>query len=172
WLVPADALHTTLGITATGETSGRVAENTFTDGSKTFTATISPTTDAAGHTGSSYTITITNTDTLRKSFSSIRITVPTGYTSGVVGAAGGPSGWTSTPTQGTAFTGGSIITISGGGQNKLQDGQSVSITFTITAPTTVGTYTWTTSTGGGFTITGGQPTVTISKPTTTTTVTS
>src|SRR5205823_1012787 len=52
WLVPQDALNTTLQVNAMGETSGLTAENTFTDAPKP-TVTITATDGSASETGSS-----------------------------------------------------------------------------------------------------------------------
>src|SRR5438093_492426 len=49
--------------TATGQASNWTAQTTFTDPPRNYTASITPTTDTAGHSLSSYTITITNDTT-------------------------------------------------------------------------------------------------------------
>src|SRR5207247_323347 len=59
WLVPDDALNSTLGLTATGETSSLTAENTFTDSPRIGSVTVSSQTGALTYgTGASVTYTV------------------------------------------------------------------------------------------------------------------
>ena len=68
-------------------------------------------------------------------------------------------GWTS------ATTGQSVSLDSGGGPGQLKQGDWVQVPITATAPTALGSYTWTTAADGPgnppYTISGSQPTVTV-----------
>src|SRR5437016_5047378 len=82
--------------TATGQASGWTAQTTFTDPPRNYTASITPTTDTAGHSLSSYTITITNDTTSGASdvIGSVNITIPAGYSNVVVSTVNAPRTWT------------------------------------------------------------------------------
>src|SRR3989442_841749 len=83
--------------TATGQSSRWTAQTTFTD-PPSYRASIAPTTDTAGHSLSSYTITITNDTTSDPSdrIGSVNVTIPTAYSNVVLGTVTAPSGktWT------------------------------------------------------------------------------
>src|SRR5262245_44643501 len=142
WYVePTYATNQSLVAYATGLTSGEQASAAFTDAVKIYKATISPTTDTAGHTSSAYTLMITNDSSSTSEIPSATINVPMGYTNVVLGAVTPPSGqsWTASLASG-------VITLKGTGSFKLTPGQSVSLALTATSPSTAGSYEWTTST--------------------------
>ncbi len=120
----------------------------------TYSATISPTAVSAGTT-STYTVTVTNT-TLGGvvGINNATVTVPAGFTGISVGSPS-PSSWTASYNAGTR-----TVTLSSG---LLLPGTSVSVPVTATAPTALGTYTWTTTASsllfGAATRTGPEPTV-------------
>jgi|SRR5579864_1482922 len=145
-------------LTATGQTSGLQAQTTFTDAVKLYEASITPTSDTAGHVDTAYSIKITNDPTSTVDISSVTISVPTGYTSVTLGTiTTSPAGlnWTAVLATG-------VITITANtGSDHIGAGQSVTLALTATAPCTAGASVWTTATSGSFTIVGSQPTVTI-----------
>ena len=149
----------TFTLTAAGQTSGFQAQTVFTDAVKLYEATISPTSDTAGHASAGYAITIKNDPTSTNDISSATINVPSGYSSVVLGTVTtSPAGkhWTVSLASG-------VITLSANaGPDHINMNQSVTLALAATAPCTVGTYTWTTATSGNFTIVGSQPAVTIS----------
>jgi len=146
-------------LTAVGSQSGYQAQNTFTDAIKDYEATISPTTDTAGHVSAGYSITIQNDPTSTNSISSATIAVPSAYSSVVLGAVTtSPAGlnWTASIAAG-------VITLTGNGGSSqfLIGGQSVKLALTATAPCTNASYVWTTATAGNFSLQGPQPAVNI-----------
>src|SRR3989441_5033461 len=83
--------------TATGRASNWTAQTTFTDADvRNYSATILPTSDLAGRPASSYTLTIKNESSSTKDLGSAKITVPSGYSSVVIGTVTAPAGksWT------------------------------------------------------------------------------
>jgi len=169
-----DGLGGTYMVVATDGTN--TATTTFTDTSRYYTATISPTTATTGET-KSYTIAITNDMTSSSTvvLGSATILVPSGFTIVSSLTVSYPSGkpWTATLVS-------SYINLNATANSyRLSRGQSVSVTFSATAPGTAGTYTWTTtawtdiSCGHKFTLKGTQPKVTVSTaPTVSITITS
>jgi hypothetical protein len=109
---------------------------------KTYTAAISPTTAGAGSAGA-YAITITDGAGSGQDLGSANVSVPTGFTSVVVGTVTTPPGkvWTAALVSG-------VIQLRNPGPNsvnRLKPGQSVTVALTATAPTAPGAYTWTTA---------------------------
>src|SRR5262249_2809407 len=132
---------------------------------RNYSATVSPTTDTAGHVLSSYTLTVKNETSSDQDLGSVNVTVPTGYTTVVLGSVTASSGKTW-----TAALSLSVIQLrSNSNPNRLAPGESVSVALTVTAPCTAGSYTWTTaarqstdfSGSTNFTLVGSDPTVTI-----------
>jgi hypothetical protein len=138
---------------------------------RNFTATISPTKATAGET-KSYTIRITNNNDSTKQIKSIKIIIPTGFTGvsitygngGFLYSSDGKK-WNATIVAGTP----SYIDL-----NKAQPGaelnknQYLDVPFSATAPSTPGTFEWTTRAWEGdnfggyeFTLVGEQPKVTV-----------
>jgi hypothetical protein len=162
-----DGMTGTYTIVATDGTN--TATTTFTDTSRYFTATISPTTATTGET-KLYTITITNDMTSSSTvlLGSASILIPSGFTIVSSLTVSYPTGkpWTGT------LVSGYIKLNATSNSNRLSRGQSVSVTFSATAPATTGTYTWITtawtdiSCGYKFTLKGTQPKVTVSAPST------
>src|SRR2546427_1947852 len=152
--------------TATGLASRWTAQTTFTDATQ-FTATITPTTDTAGHSLSSYTITITNDATSDGGdrIGSVDITIPAGYSNVVLGTVTAPSGKTWT----AVIVSGVIQLRATGNGDRLQRTESVSVALTATSPCTAGSYVWSTTAKSStdfsgsqtFTLLGSQPTVKI-----------
>ena len=137
---------------------------------RNFTATISPTTATAGET-SSYTIRVTNDGDSTKQIKSIKIIIPTDFTGVSITLTGGylyssdKNKWSATIVAGTP----SYIDL-----NKAQPGaelgknQYLDVPFSATAPSTPGTFEWTTYAwegdnfgGNDFTLVGAQPKVTV-----------
>src|SRR5256884_660943 len=155
--------------TATGLASRWTAQTTFTDPPRNYRAVISPTTDTAGRTLSTYTITITNDSTSGTNandvIGSVNVTIPTGYSNVVLGTvtASGGKTWTA------IIVSGVIQLRAAGDTNRLSRTESVSVTLTATSPCTAGMYVWSTtakpttdfSGGTAFDLQGSQPTVTI-----------
>jgi uncharacterized protein YjbI with pentapeptide repeats len=155
-------------VTATGESSG-VATTAFTD-AMLLTAAISPTSVTAG-TSVEYTVTIANanepppTDVL----GCARITLPTGYTFGSLGARSAPPGktWTSTYNSTTRV----ITATATNDASRLTEGEAMTFKVTATAPSTPGSIQWTVPSDAGrrganclqaqYTLTGPQPSVII-----------
>jgi len=142
-----------------------LASHSFTDAdTRYFTSAILPTT-ANTLESKSYTITIINDLTSSKKLGSASIIIPAGFT--IIS----PLTVTTSPVRswsGTIVSG--VIKLDSTGGNELRTGESVSVTFSATAPATTGTYTWTTKgyeshsqTGSLFVIVGSQPTVTVSQ---------
>jgi hypothetical protein len=165
-----DGMEGTYTVAATDGTN--TATTTFTDTTyRYFTATISPNTAITGET-KSYTITITNDMSSSSGvvLGSAKIVVPPGFTIISSLNVSYPSGkpWTAT------LVSGYIKLNTTADSYRLSRGQSVSVTFSATAPETAGTYTWTTSawvdrsygSGTAFTLKPGttQPKVTVSTP--------
>ena len=134
----------------------------------TYTASISPTLTDAGLTGVSYTITFT--DTASSDMGSGTITIPTGYTTvslTSVTASNGDS-WSGSVSSSTmSFT-------ASQGDDEISNGQTVTVVFSATNPSSAGSYTWTTAAysdtsecGTRFTISGCQPSVTVNAGTAT-----
>jgi hypothetical protein len=170
-----DGMGGTYTVVATDGTN--TATTTFTDTTyRYFTATISPNIAVTGET-KSYTITITNDASSSHGvvLGSAKIAVPSGFTIISSLSVSYPSGkpWTAT------LVSGYIKLNATADSYRLSRGQSVSVTFSATAPGTAGTYTWTTtawtdrSCGYAFTLKGTQPQVTVSTaPTVSITITS
>jgi hypothetical protein len=163
-----DGMGGTYTVAATDGTN--TATTTFTDTTyRYFTATISPTTAITGET-KSYTITITNDMSSSSGvvLGSAKIAVPSGFTIISSLSVSYPPGkpWTAT------LVSGYIKLNTTADSYRLSRGQSVSVTFSATAPGTAGTYTWTTSawvdrsygSGTAFILKSGttQPKVTVS----------
>src|SRR5437899_1283553 len=129
--------------TATGQASGWTAQTTFTDPPRNYRASITPTTDTAGHSLSSYTITITNDTTSGGSdrIGSVDITIPAGYSNVVLGTVTAPAGrnWTA------VIVSGVIQLRATGTSDRLQRTESVSVALTATSPCTAGQYVWSTT---------------------------
>ena len=134
-----DGMGGTYTVVATDGTN--TATTTFTDTTMYFTATISPTTAIAGET-KSYTITIQNYkyNSPGVVLGSATIAIPSGFTSLSIISVSYPYGkpWTAT------LDSGYIKLNATADSYKLSRGQSVSVTFSATAPGTAGIYTWTT----------------------------
>jgi len=164
---PLDGITGTYTVTATDSTN--TAATTFTDTQKDFTATISPTTANPSQI-QTYTITITNhpSNPPGNKLGSAKVDIPFGFTSvsiTIVTASAGKS-WTAT------VVSGQIKLTAADTSNRLDPGQSVSVSFSATAPATTGTYTWTTTaytnpswSGDVFHLVGSQPKVTVTAPT-------
>ena len=163
-----DGMEGTYTVAATDGTN--TATTTFTDStSRYFTATISPNTAITGET-KSYNITITNDMSSSSGvlLGSAKIAVPSGFTIISSLSVSYPPGkpWTAT------LVSGYIKLNTTADSYRLSRGQSVSVTFSATAPGTAGTYTWTTSawvdrsygSGTAFILKSGttQPKVTVS----------
>ena len=128
----------------------------------TYTASISPTLTDVGLTGVSYTITFT--DTASSDMGSGTVTIPTGYTAvslTSVTASNGDS-WSGS----VSFS--AISFIASQGDDEISNGQTVTVVFSATNPSSAGSYTWTTAAysdtsecGTRFTISGSQPSVTV-----------
>src|SRR3989441_895263 len=152
--------------TATGRASNWTAQTTFTD-PPSYRASIAPTTDTAGHSLSSYTITITNDTTSDPGdrIGSVNVTIPTAYSNVVLGTVTAPSG----KTWSAVIVSGVIQLRAAGNSDRLQPTQSVSVALTATSPCTAGQYVWSTTAKSTFdfsgtptfTLLGSQPTVTI-----------
>src|SRR5438094_2483078 len=152
--------------TATGQASNWTAQTTFTDPPRNYTASITPTTDTAGHSLSSYTITITNDTTSGASdvIGSVNITIPAGYSNVVVSTVTAPRTWTA------VIVSGVIQLRAASNTDRLSRTESVSVALTATSPCTAGSYVWSTTAkptidfvgGTTFSLQGLQPTVTIS----------
>jgi hypothetical protein len=160
WLVPQDALDTTLQVTARGETSGLTAVDTFTD-SLSYSATIAPGTAVVG-TPTTYTFTINNPDNNSASISSVKVLVPS--ISNDPSSLSGPSGWSVTLNTSTSPHEIELKTTT----NPLTHGGSnLVFTFVATASST-GTATWTTNAYSSSDLSGtataptSQPAVTVS----------
>ena len=164
-----DGITGTYTLTATDRTN--TATTAFTDTvDRYFTATISPTTAATGET-KSYTITITNdmSSSSQVELGSAKVTIPSGFTAVTVISVTSSSGknWSAIVESGEI----KLKPNSPEGRNKLSREEWVSVNFRATAPTTTGTYEWTTRayvatdwTGSEFTIKPPQPTVTVTAP--------
>jgi len=161
-------------LTAAGAQSQ--AQTTFTDAQvlKNYQASISPTTDTAGHT-TSYSITIANcTDALcgsgkssdsSQQIGSAQVHVPTAYSRVSVPAtvtASNGSTWSVSLSSG-------VISLQTTGAGKLNPGASVSFTATANAACTAGNYVWNTNSdnnttpgGSSFGLIGLQPSVSVS----------
>ncbi len=128
----------------------------------TYTASISPTLTDVGLTGVSYTITFT--DTASSDMGSGTVTIPTGYTTvslTSVTASNGDS-WSG------SVSSSAISFIASQGDDEISNGQTVTVVFSATNPSSAGSYTWTTAAysdtsecGTRFTISGSQPSVTV-----------
>ena len=96
WVVPQDALNSTLEVTATGEASGLTAQNTFTDAAAVDTD-ISPNFAAAG-TSTTFSVLVENTTTdTTAPYKTIQVTVPAGYSNVSVASTAATAGtgtWT------------------------------------------------------------------------------
>jgi hypothetical protein len=152
------ALTLLLGL-LTGPVAGAATSTKF------YTATVTPSTSIAGGT-TTYTFTIGDSSTSTQSLGSVNITVPADFTSVVVGAVTPPPGkvWTAT----LAFGVISLRNPGPGSTSRLSPGQSVSVLVTATAPTTCGSFTWTTAakqsndfngTGNDFVLSGADPAI-------------
>ena len=108
-----------------------------------YTASITPTTDTAGHVLSGYMLTITNSPSSNWNLGSANVTVPSGYSAVVLGTVTPPTGktWTATLVS-------SVIELrASGGGDRLDSGESVSVALTATAPCPASSptiYTWST----------------------------
>src|SRR5438094_845565 len=127
--------------TATGQASNWTAQTTFTDPPRNYTASITPTTDTAGHSLSSYTITITNDTTSGASdvIGSVNITIPAGYSNVVVSTVTAPRTWTA------VIVSGVIQLRAASNTDRLSRTESVSVALTATSPCTAGSYVWSTT---------------------------
>ena len=160
---PLDGTVGTYTVTATDGTNR--ATTTFTDQNKYFTSIIGPTAIGPGQTAT-YTIVITNDPTSSNGawLGSALITIPFGFASVSITslvATGGKS-WTA------SIISGKIKLQADTPQNRLDRGESISVSFSTTAPSTTGTYVWTTTAytnpswaGDLFDLVGSQPTVTV-----------
>jgi len=128
-----------------------------------FTSTISPTTCFTGET-KTYTIAITNdmSSSSGVTLDSATVTIPLGFTAVTILNVSPPSGKTWTAN----VVSGKINLDAQHSSDDLSRGQSVSVTFSATAPGTTGTYEWTTKAYAceEFTIIPPQPTVTVAVP--------
>jgi len=133
------------------------ASNTY-----TYTASISPASTYAGLTGVSYTITFT--DTCSNNMGSGTINIPTGYTAvsltSVTASNGDP--WSGSVASST------ISFNASQSDDEISNGQTVTVVFSATNPSSAHSYTWTTAAysdtsegGTAFTIGGSQPSVTV-----------
>ena len=159
WMV-GNIPDATLQLTATGLSSNQIATTTFTD-TAAASSVISPTSDYVSHVLSPYSITITNTSsTSADKANYIDITIPTGYSSVVLGTISTtPSAkmWTS------MIVGTTIELRAVANPDRLEKTDSLTLNFTATSPSSSGIYTWTTLVKDGTTILpiSTQPTVTI-----------
>jgi uncharacterized repeat protein (TIGR01451 family)/fimbrial isopeptide formation D2 family protein len=164
-----DGLEGTYTVAATDGTNTATA--TFTDTSKYFTSTISPTTANTGQT-QTYAITITNdhSSSTGIKLGSAIIVIPSGFTSVSITSvtASGGKDWTGT------IVSSQIKLTADYSSDRLDRDEHVSVSFSATAPAAAGTYTWTTTAytspswaGDLFTIKDppGQPKVTVTAPT-------
>jgi hypothetical protein len=146
-----------------------VESGTFTDKQpiRKYSATISPTTDTAGHNLSGYTITINNDITSEQELGSANITAPVGYSAITLGTVSAPTGKTWT----VSLVSGVIRLRSNADANRLDQGESVSVAFTTTSPCNADTYSWSTDASqettsftppGNFDRIGTDPSVTVS----------
>jgi hypothetical protein len=169
-----DGIEGNYTVTATDGTN--TATTTFKDFIIFFMSTIYPSTATPSQT-QTYTLTISNyyNNTFNIVLGSAVVTIPSSFTivSSLSLTASGSKAWTATIVSGqiklTAKTTSDTLTV----------GQHVSVSFSATAPATLGAYQWTTTaytglswTGSLFTIVGSQPTVTVSPPTVSITITS
>ena len=128
----------------------------------TYTASISPTSTDAGLTGVPYAVTFT--DTSSSKMGSGTITIPTGYTAvslTSVTASNGQS-WSGSISSST------ISFKASHSHDRITAGQTVTVVFSATNPSSAGSYTWKTKgysdtgeSGTAFTLSGSQPTVTV-----------
>jgi hypothetical protein len=132
-----------------------------------FTATIAPTSANAGET-KTYTITITNdaSNPPGSKLGSATVLIPTGFTSVSITSVTPPAGksWTGTVDSQIKLTANTPT-------DRLDRDQSVSVSFSATAPATAGEYEWTTTAyvnkdwgGDTFNLKGTQPTVIVGPP--------
>ena len=140
-----------------------LAATTFTD-TKPFTVTITPTSAYAGET-KTYTINITNL-THGSNIGSATVSIPTGFTSVSITSWIPPAGktWNATVVSGQI----KLAALANGESDKLDENESILVSFSAKAPSTTGAYVWTTTaysnnnwTGGTFDLQGTQPTVTV-----------
>jgi hypothetical protein len=139
-----------------------------------FKATISPDSVAAGSIATAYSVTITNCDATAcpdhatsssQSMGSATIAVPSGFTNVTVQSASASAG----KTWAANLVGGQIQLQASGGTNKLDPGQSVTLSFNANAPCVADPYEWTTAgyqdtplaTNTPYTLYGSQPVVTV-----------
>jgi hypothetical protein len=125
-----------------------------------YSATIDPTSVNAGDT-ISFTVTVTNdlSTTSTQTIKSATVAIPSGFT-GVAITDHTPSTWSASLVSGVIY----LYKIA---SVDISPGQSLSVTFTATAPTTPGPYTFYTYAYGGtdytadYTLVGSQPVVTV-----------
>jgi hypothetical protein len=167
-------VNITFTLTATGQTSGLVAQTTFTDASNdgTGSMTVSPTTAIAGSTGNSFTFTFA-TDSGKDLLTGAQVTVqvPSGWTA-PQNTNSGNAGFVNV-TNVSCATAPSISSVGGGlitiNINCTKGGQSFTLAYAgggtkVTAPTTAGLNTFTTQTkqnGGTLTNIATSPVVTV-----------
>jgi hypothetical protein len=151
WVVATDAANSTLQITATGESPGLTAQNTFTDATSG-TLAVGPSTVLAGTTRT-YALTVTSTNgkpagNNGNNIGEVQFTVPSGFTvssSGLhVGTTEGTS-WT-VSASGNVITTIESGTLSSSNPNQLHDGQTLIVDATFTAPVTAQSTNWTAQT--------------------------
>jgi hypothetical protein len=143
-------LGQTFILTATGLTSGWTAETRFTDATLAFSATIIPTCVTTS-TSNSYSITVTNNSIGpgATELGSGRIQIPTGYTGipapGTTLTYSASSGKSWNVRIGTTPNTDKILFSANtpASTNNLAIGESITITITVTSPSTVGSYEWT-----------------------------
>ncbi len=148
-----------------GQSSGRTAQTTFTD-ALIFSAAITPTTANVSST-ISYSITVTNNSSASEVLGSGRIQIPIGYTAvSSITYTTSPSGKTWNPRVGTGSNSDKILYDAAA--DILNPGNSITITFTATAPATASSKEWTTVAFTGRNFSTGpylapatQPTVTV-----------
>ena len=132
---------------------------------KFYTGTVTPGTATPGGT-QTYTFAIADSSGSTQSLGSANINVPADFTSVTVGAVTPPPGkvWTATLVSGQI----KLRNPGPGSTSRLDPGESVSVLVTATAPTSCGSFTWTTAakqsndfngTGNDFVLSGTDPTI-------------
>ena len=145
--------------------AGWLAAPALADVPGTYTASITPFCVLPGSTAT-FTMTITNTATHNGvQIGAVTIDVPSGFTNvgSLTVAASGGQDWNA------ELSGSTIILEADHGNDKLNSGDFLTVTFTATAPSTTGDYTWTTladesvvSSESDWTLEGSQPVVHVS----------
>jgi hypothetical protein len=134
---------------------------------------------AVGGAATTFTFVVTNSTTSTNTLGSLQVGLPAGFSAPKIGAATAPAGpWEETigpcvsGSPAWCTTGVQVDTANVGGARKLNPGESVTFTFTATAPAVPGTYTWNTvampsddlSGASLFVLTGSEPSVTVVAP--------